>query len=423
MRWLIVEDALRDRKGHWFEYLGTFVLELRALGDDVTILADSAAEPFLVEQLQARPVLPASIWHRMGDGAGALRRYLRVPVHAWQTYRAIKKYTRQNENFDVIFVPTVLVHHLLGWTWLIKRALKQMPYRVLLFFPNTPIQLNSKTNEPSWLPAPTAKLFYRLIRSLRDEVKQGRVILGAETEPMREALTRLTGVPFTYFPHPVTAGANTETLKTENQISNVSISKFQLSAFSPSSTITFGSYGSARHEKGSDVLVAAVDEFCRRYPDSRVRFVLQSVGGDEEQWKKLSGNPKVRLIPNYFPDGAYALQLQETDVLLLPYRRSSYDLRVSRVVIEAMVHGIPVVATQGTTLASQAEEFGAVLFCQDENTDSLVKAIGEMTVHYCRLRQLAGSRKAMAQQHFSLCGFRALLINKHSNGGTEPNLI
>jgi len=31
MRWLIVEDALRDRKGHWFEYLGTFARELRAL--------------------------------------------------------------------------------------------------------------------------------------------------------------------------------------------------------------------------------------------------------------------------------------------------------------------------------------------------------------------------------------------------------
>ena len=68
---LIVEDALRDRKGHWFEYLGAFARELRALSDQVTVLADRAAEPFLVEQLQVQPVLPASIWHRMGDGAGA----------------------------------------------------------------------------------------------------------------------------------------------------------------------------------------------------------------------------------------------------------------------------------------------------------------------------------------------------------------
>jgi len=32
MRWLIVEDALRDRKGHWLEYVSTFVRDLQALG-------------------------------------------------------------------------------------------------------------------------------------------------------------------------------------------------------------------------------------------------------------------------------------------------------------------------------------------------------------------------------------------------------
>src|SRR5579859_7791971 len=115
MHWLIVEDALRDKKGHWFEYQCTFARGLRALGDDVTILADRSAEPFIIEKLQVQPVLPASIWHRMGDGAGALRRYLRVPIHGWKTYRAVKTYFRHNKKYDVIFIPTVLVHHLLGW--------------------------------------------------------------------------------------------------------------------------------------------------------------------------------------------------------------------------------------------------------------------------------------------------------------------
>jgi glycosyltransferase involved in cell wall biosynthesis len=400
MRWLIVEDALRDRKGHWFEYLGTFARELRALGDDVTILADSSAELFLIGQLQVKPVLPTSIWHRMGDGAGALRRYLRVPAHAWQTYRAIKKYIRRDEKFDVIFVPTVMVHHLLGWAWLIKKTLKKTTGRVLLFFPNTPVELNPGNGEPSWLPAPTAKLFCRLIRSLRDEVKQGRVILGAETEPMRDALSQLTGVPFTYFPHPVAAGANAETLKAENQKSEDQISD----------SITMASYGGARYEKGSDVLVAAVDEFCRRHPDSRARFVLQCVGGDVEQWKKLQGNPKVRLIPGYFADGEYARQLAATDVLLLPYRRSSYGLRVSRVVIEAMVHGIPVVATRGTTLASQAEEFGAAVLCDDENAESLVAAMETAERNYEPLVAKASERQVLAREHFSVKFFGELLM-------------
>jgi len=395
LKWLIVEDALRDRKGHWFEYIGTFVRELRTLCDDVTVLADGAAEPFIVQELQAQPVLPASIWHRMSDGAGVLQRYSRVPVHAWKTYRTMRAYLRGNEEFDVIFVPTVLVHHLLGWVWLIKRTLQEARSRVILFFPNTPIQLNPETNEPAWLPSPTAKLFCRLIRSLRNEVKNGRVILGAETQPMREALTRLTGVPFTYFPHPVCPLPDAA-LSTIN---------YQLS-----SEIVMASYGSARHEKGSDLLVAAADEYCRRHPDSRVRFVFQCVDWNGADWKRLNGNPKVELISNYFANGEYARRLRTADVLMLPYRRSSYALRVSRVAIEGMVHGLPAIATRDTTLAGQAKQFGAVVECDDENVESLVGAIGEMELNQPASKELARIRQPEAQKHFSVLNFRRILV-------------
>lgn len=393
MRWLIVEDALRDRRGHWFEYLGTFARELKALGDDATILGDRAAEPFLREQLQLQPVLPDSIWHRMGDGAGALRRYLRVPVHAWNTFRVMKKILGRGEKFDLIFVPTMLVHHLLGWQWLIKRVLPRTQSRVLLFFPNTPITLDEKTGEPAWQAAPTAKLFNRLIRSLGEEVEQGRVILGAETHPMCDALTKLTGVKFTYLPHPVAPlpeVANESAAADENKI-------------------IFGSYGSARHEKGPDILVPAVEEYCRRFPETRAQFVLQCVDGDKALWRRLEGNPKVRLIPEYFPGGGYAKQLRETDVLLLPYRRSSYALRVSRVVIEALVQGLPVVTTAKTTLEDQAKEFGAANFCTDGDVESLVQAIREMENNFASLQQLAAGRKILAREHFSVRQFCATL--------------
>jgi glycosyltransferase involved in cell wall biosynthesis len=393
MRWLIVEDALRNKKGHWFEYLGTFARELRALGDDVTILADRSAEPFIVEQLQAKPVLPDSIWHRMGDSAGALRRYLRVPSHGWNTHGAVKSYLRNGEKFDVIFVPTVLVHHLLGWVWLIKRVLKKSSARVILFFPNTPVQLDLRTNTASWQSAPTAKLFHRLIRSLKTEVAQSRVILGVETHPMREALTRLSGVPFTYFPHPVQGE--------EGGASTTSSAKID--------SLTFASYGSARHEKGSDILVPAVEEYCRRYPDTRVQFVLQSVDGDAELWARLKGNSRVQLIPNYFNNGEYTRHLAQTDALLLPYRRSSYGLRVSRVVIEAMVQGLPVVTTRGTTLEDQAREFGAALFNEDEKPESLVSAIREMEQKFSALKELAEKQQTRAREHFSVREFRRII--------------
>lgn len=392
MRWLIVEDALRDRQGHWFEYLSTFARELRALGDQVTVLSDRAAEPFLIEQLQVRPILPPSIWHRMSDGAGVMRRYLRLPVHAWQTYRVLKKYLRQDAAYEVIFVPTVLVHHLLGWRWLIKGPLRQSKIKVLLFFPNTPIQIHPETGQPVWLPTPTAKLFCRLIQSLKQEVETGRVILGAETQPMCAALTQLSGVPFAYFPHPV-----------------ASLPKPAVKSASDQNEIVMGAYGSARHEKGSDLLVPAVEEYCRQHPETRARFVLQSVGGDAALWKRLENHPKVRLIPGYFGDGEYARQLQATNALLLPYRRSSYDLRVSRVVIEAMILGLPVVATQGTTLASQAEEFGAAVLCQDGDTASLVNAIRDLELRHDELQQKADRQRHRCISHFSVRHFRELL--------------
>jgi glycosyltransferase involved in cell wall biosynthesis len=398
MRWLIVEDALRDRKGHWFEYVQSFVRELGLLGDEVVVLADRSAEPFLMEQLGVRPVLPDSIWHRMGDGAGAVLRYLRVPAHGWNTCRVVRRFLKNDGDYDFIFVPTVLVHHLLGWTWLIKGPLKKSKARVVLFFPNTPIHLRAGTGEPEWQPAPTAKLFCRLLRSLKQEVEQGRVILAAETQPMRKALTQLSGVPFTYLPHPVAPIA-----ESAGEVARLD---------GANGRITMGSYGSARHEKGSDVLVNAVDAYTRRYPDSRIQFVLQCVEGDQELWKRLEGNAKVRLLRDYFGSGGYARQLLATDVLLLPYRRSSYGLRVSRVVIEALVHGLPVVATRGTTLADQAAEFGAATFCEDGSAESLVKAIREMEQGFAEFRRLAESREDNARRHFSVSEFRGKLLVK-----------
>jgi glycosyltransferase involved in cell wall biosynthesis len=328
MRWLIVEDALRDRKGHWLEYVSTFVRELRALGDEVIVLCDREAQGFVMEQTGARPVLPESIWHRMGDGAGALQRYLRVPGHAIATFFAMRKVLRgfnhektrkdtkgekrgagsrglgekedlttdntdghgfqktqqgdaqgacagasepdlltskladasvsesptrdasatpcfgprrstldarhtsardcenlsltrsasgpasaldagrwtldSGEAPDWIFVPTVLVHHLLGWWMLLRAGSVPGDSRVLLFFPNLPIRLDG-VGQPHWTGGPTTKLMAWLFENLRGEVENGKVVLGVETHAMRRALERLIRMPVVYLPHPVPA--------------------------------------------------------------------------------------------------------------------------------------------------------------------------------------------------------------------------
>jgi hypothetical protein len=379
MKWLIVEDALSDRKGHWLEYVSTFVQGLKELGDEVTVLCDRMAEGFILEQTGARPVLPESIWHRMGDGAGVLQRYARVPGHAIATFFAMRKVfrgfnhnralgqvreratecwpegrgsgidrvkghrelrgesakkqeinhenhekaridearqrldkrscaafsspstselARDSENTsltrsasgptedslrsddmrsgsaegnqfadsmefmkgqsqaglqmdnqklltirtandlsasgeysssvpirdirgsnsvtlvsgpsqldsgeapDWIFVPTVLVHHLLGWWLLLKTGSAPRESRVLLFFPNLPIWLDDE-GRAHWSGGPTTKLMAWLFASFRTEVESGRVVMGVETHAMRRALEALIQMPVVYLPHPV----------------------------------------------------------------------------------------------------------------------------------------------------------------------------------------------------------------------------
>ena len=94
--------------------------------------------------------------------------------------------------------------------------------------------------------------------------------------------------------------------------------------------------------------------------------------------------------------------------MLLPYR-DPYVLRVSRVVIEAMKLGIPVVTTMNTTLADQAGEFGSMLVCDLNSERSLAKAISQAVTDYTQLVQRADAREPAARDHFSVRHFREIL--------------
>ena len=591
MKWLIVEDALRDRKGHWLEYVSTFVRELRALGDEVVVLCDRKAQGFVIEQTGARPVLPESIWRRMGDGAGALKRYLRVPGHAWATFVAVRKVFRElfsaqpatiypipatSRPPDWIFVPTVLVHHLLGWWLLLKTGSVLKEARVLLFFPNLPIRLDNE-GHPHWYGGPTKKLMAWLFASLRKDVESGWVVMGVETHAMRRALEGLIGMPVVYLPHPVPAkpalcgasdrggfpaeaqrrgdflttierlggrenrklgkaeeratescpqrGAASGTMQVNEQpkvgltgervgttesnetdlhgwgttnhtklhergetgqclpgqagaaFSNPSTSELAQDSEKASLTryasgtdslpatsyslpatlakpIIFGCYGAARWEKGSDIFQEAIKLILKNEVASKkcrvasvedksnpvthyslpattvgrpLRFAIQWV----EDFRDDSGNlvsidpwllehPQVEVIGRYFEGDEYEQRLTATDVMVLPYR-SPYRLRVSRVVIEAMLNGMPVIATRGTTLFKQAEEYGVVIGCEEGDAESLAQAMLEVAGRFEMLRASAEDKANAAAESFSVGHFRDLLHSKMSITCMSPS--
>jgi len=456
MNWLIVEDALRDRRGHWYEYVSTFRHGLAEFGDGLEILVSRECTPEVAEALRARPVLPASIWAKMSDGAGALRRYARVPGHGCATFLALRRVfsfqsavgreqkaesRRQiadskwqdaeggsNEWVpDVIFVPTVLVHHLLGWWMLLKTGSVPKSSRVLLFFPNAPVRLTEE-GRGVMNADPTGRLFKWCVRRLAREVRDGRVVLGAETQAMQRALSQATGVEFTYLPHPVdalptqSAGAVRSKelrVKSNEQVDKVTRGELRVArqggATAPAKTVVFGCYGAARWEKGADVLQAAVRQVLEEDPQIPAKFVFQWLEDfDNERGERVTldpwvrDHPKVEVIRRYFEEGEYARRLAETDVMVLPYRLP-YRLRVSRVVIEAMAAGCAVIATRGTTLFDQGERYGVVLGCEEGSADSLVRSIVELTEGRGETREEARRKSKTVAQSFSVGHFRALL--------------
>jgi glycosyltransferase involved in cell wall biosynthesis/lysophospholipase L1-like esterase len=435
MKWLIVEDALRDRWGHWYEYLSTFKRGLRGIGVDVTFFCDRKAESFILSEFDARPVLPESIWHRMSDGAGPLRRYLRVPAHGLATFHVMWRHLRKRRavsgrpghdevenatvSADLIFVPTVLVHHFLGWYLLMRSGCCPAHSRVLLFFPNLPLRMDRDGNA-FWNRSPTTKLLVWLFRSIRPWVEQRKVILGVETEAMRQALAQLVGMPVVYLPHPVESTSPPAGGDGGQNIQRDSL--------------LFACYGTARAEKGSDVLQNAILHLLaseadapdgggasggpERCPQVRPCFAIQWIddfADDDGRMvsvsEELKASGRVDYIRGYFSGQEYEERLKRTDAMILPYRENSYRVRVSRVVIEAMIHGMPVVATEGTTMWDQVRSFGSGLCFKEGNIVALSGAIQRLAEDFEAHAARAWAGAAKAREHFSVRNFRHLLIN------------
>jgi len=418
-----MEDALESRWGHWHEYLRTFKRGLEAAGDSVAFYVSRKCDDAVAESVGGIKTLPRSIWRRMGDGSPKWRRLLRIPAHALDTFfsagRAVdlaKKASRNSEAAtlpDIIFVPTVLVHHMLGWLLLIRLKLRRARTKVLLFFPNTPIEVVGD-GKVVLAPEATSKLFYRVVKLFRGDVESGNVVLAAETVPMAEALTRLTGIPFRYLPHPVELSGETSRPHAGSESERGS-----------GRPLLFGCYGAARWEKGSDLFQAAIAKVLNQRPDANAKFVFQWMEdfSDEDGAvasidRELLTNPKVQILRDYFVDGQYEKQLAETDVMVLPYRRP-YALRVSRVVIEAMSMGIPVITAQQTTLDQQAKQFGLGISCAQGSADDLARAICEAMDAFPRLDQAARGAAGGVRDHFSVAHFRHLIMGNMDSSGSR----
>jgi glycosyltransferase involved in cell wall biosynthesis len=394
MNWLIIEDALKDQSGHWLEFVTTFRDGLTELGDKVTILGPADATADTIKATRMKTVLPLSSWRMERTAQSAWKRAKSSAGWVIRSIRSIRKEVKQGDA-DIVFVPTVGIPHLVVWYLLIKFLLPQQTH-ILLYFMASPVKQNSTGGYE--MIGMSGRIFFFLLKRLAGESRAGNLILATEAHPLSDALASLSGAAFHTLPQPVNRMFPPEA-----------------STVSPSS-IVVGSYGPARHEKGADILIAAIEQYLASTSRDDIVFAvqwLQDFQTPEGEWVRISEalkqDRRFFQIDHLFAPGEYAGWLAKSSLALLPYGKE-YALRGSRVIIEAMIHGIPIVVAKGTTLENHGLEFGAAVCCCQNSVDDLTKAIQSSIDDLTKLQEAAGRRAITATEYFSVRNFRNLLI-------------
>jgi hypothetical protein len=396
---LILEEALQSGNGHWPVYIGDITLACRQSGDHVDVLAHRHANSRLLQELQAIAWFSQNCWTHPSSqgGLGGLK-------HAWRYARELSRWLRGSPEPTWVCALTMRLQHLLAFAMLCRRPWHQGQQRFLLLFVQGFGEYQGPQTPVTFPPTPSTRLARWCFRRLAPAVMSGRVVLAAETRAMQAELECFSNLPVRLFPHPVAPAAPTRPTHSG-----------ELARAHQAITITCP--GFARYEKGNDLLqdacklLFAVEsrrdlEVICQWPDP---FTLPD-GSLARPDPELLADGRYQLINNSLDRESYADLLARSDLIVLPYRRSSYHNRVSRVAIEAAIHCIPLVYMSGTWCEEVVELTGAGVAIAEETPQALSEALQLALDQLPELRDRAAHASGRIREHYSAQRFRQLLL-------------
>lgn len=100
------------------------------------------------------------------------------------------------------------------------------------------------------------------------------------------------------------------------------------------------------------------------------------------------------------PDRATYLSRFQGALVLAPYERAQFASQVSGIVLDALLHGAPVIATSGTWPGAQVERFGAGEAIEERTPEALAKAIDRVLADWDGYSKRAcEAAKVLAKEH------------------------
>jgi glycosyltransferase involved in cell wall biosynthesis len=298
----------------------------------------------------------------------------------------------------------VRIHHLIAWLALTRRYGGRRFQRLVMQV-NMPEGFHEKgRSEPVFKRS--SLLIQRVLRGYGPYVAKGMVCLGSDSDQTAKDYEILSGVPFIEFPTPrvIPQSAKPSRKRTSG------------------APVVFSCLGPSRHEKGSDLLLAAIRAYLDLPEKIHARFVLQwtndftdTIGRKISPDPALLQHPDVQLIRVPLTSEEYDRQLLGSDCIVLPYRRDTYFCRISGLAIEAATAGIPTVYTEDTWVERAMKRYGAGLAFGDGDVAHLVEKLVEMARRIEEFQTMAGARAQIARSVHSSENFLNCLWGNGAN--------
>ena len=100
------------------------------------------------------------------------------------------------------------------------------------------------------------------------------------------------------------------------------------------------------------------------------------------------------------PDRSEYLKRFEGALVLAPYTQEQFASQVSGIVLDALLHGAPVIATRGTWAGDQVERFGAGMTIAERTPAALIAAIDKVMVDWpTYAANTCAAAQILAQEH------------------------
>lgn len=401
-RVLIVDEELRDSRGHTGNFVRGMIEYLTGTGANVEVWGhcDVIPEKWEVAGARVRPMF-RRVWMDAIFRPQRGGRVVSILRHNWQLFVAFARGGALTRPPSLTIAPSVHLYHLLAWrVWL---ALTPRRSRLVLVVLRQPWLLRTEVSG-RWKFTGVARFYRPLLRSFRRPVRNGHCCFATEAEFTTRLLRHLGGVPSVVVPMPrPTVWAN---LRADPD----------RSGREPTAPLRLGFLGRTTADKGFEMLLDVIGRRCRR-PQSGppVIFVIQwsEVAGNPSDWKNrlLALRQKfpaaVEVVEGEMAVAEYAATVASLDGLLLPYWRSDYIGRGSSLALDAYSAGVPIVFTAGTWVAETISRWGAGVGCRDRDPDSLAEAIETLVRNFESLKMRARAQTEVARREISWPAFFA----------------